>query len=170
MTQAIQTTPVTFSAFMPPKVGVKKALFFKAGASNSFWADIGRAATNYAGLICSNFFLANLLPVTLGNIFGGSVVVGLAQSTREQTRQVVLGEIWPWGQTNEKNRHRRCGQKAFDRFMALPRIWTDPRRCTFEASRVKQRRIKYIDERRQGRDFENSNIMVGGCARNYPWF
>jgi len=56
---------------------IPMALFVKAGAPNSFWADIGRTATDYAGLTWSNFFLANLLPVTMGNIFGGSVMVGL---------------------------------------------------------------------------------------------
>jgi formate transporter len=56
---------------------IPMALFIKAGAPNSFWSDLGRSATDYAGLTWSNFFLANLLPVTLGNIFGGSVMVGL---------------------------------------------------------------------------------------------
>jgi formate transporter FocA len=56
---------------------IPMGLFVKSGAPNSFWADIGKAATDYAGLTWSNFFLANLLPVTMGNIFGGSVMVGL---------------------------------------------------------------------------------------------
>jgi formate transporter FocA len=56
---------------------IPMALLVKAGAPNSFWTDIGRAATDYADLTWSNFFFANLLPVTMGNIFGGSVMVGL---------------------------------------------------------------------------------------------
>ena len=52
------------------------ALFIKAGAPESFWTAIGKTAVDYPALTWSNFFLANLLPVTLGNIIGGAVLVG----------------------------------------------------------------------------------------------
>ena len=52
-------------------------LFIKAGAPVSFWETIGKTAADYATLTWSNFFIANLLPVTIGNIIGGSVMVGL---------------------------------------------------------------------------------------------
>lgn len=52
-------------------------IFIKAGAGNAFWADIGRSTADYAGLTWSNFLLANLLPVTIGNIIGGALMVGL---------------------------------------------------------------------------------------------
>lgn len=39
---------------------------------------IGQTSANYPHLTWSNFFLMNLLPVTIGNIIGGSVMVGLA--------------------------------------------------------------------------------------------
>lgn len=52
------------------------ALFIKAGAPESFWTTIGKTAVDYPALTWSNFFLANLLPVTLGNIIGGAVLVG----------------------------------------------------------------------------------------------
>lgn len=52
------------------------ALFVKAGAPESFWTAIGHVAADYPALTWSNFFLANLLPVTLGNIIGGAVLVG----------------------------------------------------------------------------------------------
>lgn len=51
-------------------------LFIKAGAPESFWASIGKTATNYPNLTWGNFFLNNLLPVTIGNIIGGAVLVG----------------------------------------------------------------------------------------------
>lgn len=56
---------------------VPKALFLKAWASAEFWQSIGHSASDYAGLSWSRFFTKNLLPVTLGNIIGGAVLVGL---------------------------------------------------------------------------------------------
>jgi len=53
-------------------------LFIKAGASESFWSALGKAPTDFPALTWENFFVANLLPVTLGNVLGGSVLVGLA--------------------------------------------------------------------------------------------
>jgi formate transporter len=52
-------------------------LFIKMGAPASFWGAIGKTAADYSNLTWGNFFLANLLPVTLGNIIGGSMMVGL---------------------------------------------------------------------------------------------
>jgi len=53
-------------------------------------------------------------------------ILGLAQvSTPEQTRQVVLGEVWPWREANEEDRHCSRGPKAVDRSVALLGIWTD---------------------------------------------
>ena len=56
---------------------IPMALIIKAGAPISFWTVIDKAATDYTVLTWSNFFLVNLIPVTIGNIFGGSVMVGL---------------------------------------------------------------------------------------------
>jgi len=52
-------------------------LFIKLGAPASFWEAISKTAADYPNLTWSNFLLANLLPVTIGNIIGGSVMVGL---------------------------------------------------------------------------------------------
>ena len=51
-------------------------LLIKAGAPASFWASIGKQAGDYAGLTWGSFLLNNLLPVTIGNIIGGAVLVG----------------------------------------------------------------------------------------------
>jgi formate/nitrite transporter len=51
-------------------------LFIKAWAPAALWTQIGHSAGDYAALTWSGF-LANLLPVTLGNIIGGGVLVGL---------------------------------------------------------------------------------------------
>ena len=52
-------------------------LFIKMGAGPEFWAQIGKTATDFPNLTWGNFFIANLLPVTIGNIIGGAVMVGL---------------------------------------------------------------------------------------------
>jgi formate transporter FocA len=52
-------------------------LLVKAGAPPSFWEVIGKTAADYPSLTWGNFLFANLLPVTLGNIIGGALMVGL---------------------------------------------------------------------------------------------
>jgi formate transporter FocA len=52
-------------------------LLIKAGAPAAFWETIGKTAADYPNLTWGNFLFANLLPVTIGNIIGGSVMVGL---------------------------------------------------------------------------------------------
>ncbi|HDU8577947.1 formate transporter FocA [Vibrio antiquarius] len=59
--------------FMVP-LGIVIANF----APESFWASVGVPASQYADLNISHFITANLIPVTLGNIVGGAVLVGLA--------------------------------------------------------------------------------------------
>lgn len=52
-------------------------LFIKGGADASFWANVGKNSADFANLTWGNFFIANLLPVTIGNIIGGAFMVGL---------------------------------------------------------------------------------------------
>jgi len=52
-------------------------LFIKETAPIAFWENIGKTATDYANLTWGNFLMANLLPVTIGNIIGGSIMVGM---------------------------------------------------------------------------------------------
>ena len=52
------------------------ALLIRAFAPASFWSAIGRSAADYPRLTWSAFLLDNLLPVTIGNIIGGAVLVG----------------------------------------------------------------------------------------------
>ena len=51
-------------------------LFIKTGASDSFWSTLGKTAGDFPDLTWQHFFIGNLLPVTLGNIVGGAVLVG----------------------------------------------------------------------------------------------
>jgi formate/nitrite transporter len=53
---------------------IPMGLFIKDGAPGSFWNSIRKTAADFPELTWSNF-LANLLPVTLGNIIGGSLMV-----------------------------------------------------------------------------------------------
>jgi formate transporter len=50
-------------------------LFIKAGAPDSFWRAIGKAPADFPELTWSNFLIGNLVPVTIGNIIGGSIMV-----------------------------------------------------------------------------------------------
>lgn len=52
-------------------------LFIKGFAPAPFWSAIGMAPADFAGLTWGNFLVANLLPVTIGNIIGGGFMVGL---------------------------------------------------------------------------------------------
>ena len=52
------------------------ALFVKAGAPAPFWTNIGKTAADFPHLTWGKFLINNLLPVTLGNIIGGTVLVG----------------------------------------------------------------------------------------------
>jgi len=56
---------------------IPMGLAIKALAPASFWTAVGRTAADFAPLTAGRFLLGNLLPVTLGNIVGGSVMVGL---------------------------------------------------------------------------------------------
>lgn len=52
-------------------------LLIKRFASPAFWASINAAPGDYPHLTLYGFFVRNLLPVTIGNIIGGAVMVGL---------------------------------------------------------------------------------------------
>ncbi|MBP7694245.1 MAG: formate transporter FocA [Anaerolineales bacterium] len=51
-------------------------LLIKAGAPPAFWAALDRTAADFPNLTWEGFVLGNLLPVTLGNVIGGAVLVG----------------------------------------------------------------------------------------------
>ncbi|WP_321462613.1 formate transporter FocA [uncultured Vibrio sp.] len=59
--------------FMVP-LGIVIANF----APESFWISLGVPASQYADLNVIHFVTANLIPVTLGNIVGGAILVGLS--------------------------------------------------------------------------------------------
>ena len=56
---------------------IPMGLFIKVGAADAFWHGIGKTASSYPDLTLRNFLAGNLLPVTMGNVIGGAVLVGL---------------------------------------------------------------------------------------------
>lgn len=56
---------------------IPMAMLIKNYAEPAFWTTIGRTATDFPHLTWGNFFLVNLLPVTIGNIIGGAIMVGM---------------------------------------------------------------------------------------------
>jgi formate/nitrite transporter len=55
---------------------IPMGLFIKAGADDAFWNSVGKTAADFPALTWTNFLFGNLIPVTAGNIIGGSVLVG----------------------------------------------------------------------------------------------
>lgn len=53
------------------------AMMIKQWGGAAFFAQIGKSALDFPHLTLANFLLNNLLPVTIGNIIGGAVMVGL---------------------------------------------------------------------------------------------
>lgn len=51
-------------------------MFIKSSAPADYWAMIGRTAGDYANISSLNF-VRNLVPVTIGNLMGGAVLVGI---------------------------------------------------------------------------------------------
>jgi hypothetical protein len=61
---------------------IPTGLLIKYHGAGAFWTlkavtDAGMAPEKLAGLTCANFIFKNLLPVTIGNIIDGSLMVGL---------------------------------------------------------------------------------------------
>lgn len=52
------------------------AMLIKRWAEPAFWESIGKTAADFPYIGWQGFLLNNLLPVTLGNIIGGSLLVG----------------------------------------------------------------------------------------------
>ena len=53
------------------------ALFVKYGGDPKFFETIGKTPADFPHLTWGNLFTANLIPVTIGNIIGGGLMVGL---------------------------------------------------------------------------------------------
>lgn len=56
---------------------IPKALLIKSSANEEFWTSINSSPSMYENLTWSNFIVNNIIPVTIGNIIGGALLVGL---------------------------------------------------------------------------------------------
>jgi formate transporter FocA len=56
---------------------ISKGLFIKNSADDAFWTSINSSAEQYPHLTWNNFIFNNIIPVTIGNIIGGTLMVGL---------------------------------------------------------------------------------------------
>jgi formate transporter FocA len=52
-------------------------LLIRSGAPQSFWTAIGKTSADFSALTWDRFLINNLLPVTIGNIIGGALMVGV---------------------------------------------------------------------------------------------
>jgi len=92
MTYSARTTTDRILAVVPPVAAfvaagfehsianmyfIPVALLIKAGAPVSFWSAIGKTASDFPDLTWGRFLVNNLLPVTIGNIIGGALMVGV---------------------------------------------------------------------------------------------
>lgn len=86
MTFSARTTPGKILAIIPP-IAAFVAAGFEHSVANMYFIPIGlfikwfdpafsNSAGEFANLTLSNFFLKNLIPVTIGNIIGGAIFVG----------------------------------------------------------------------------------------------
>ena len=55
---------------------IPEAIAIRTFAPDSFWQTIDRAPGDYPNLTMQGF-MANLIPVTIGNIIGGTLMVGI---------------------------------------------------------------------------------------------
>jgi formate transporter len=56
---------------------IPAALFIKQLGTPAFFEAINKAPSDFTHLTWGNFFIVNLVPVTLGNVIGGAAMVGL---------------------------------------------------------------------------------------------
>lgn len=78
---------------------VPLGIVIQSTAPESFWHAVGATPAQYADLNLPHFITANLIPVTLGNIVGGAVLVGLANWTIFSRPQLKKASITPITQT-----------------------------------------------------------------------
>jgi formate transporter FocA len=74
---------------------VPMGLAIKQFAGGAFWMSIGSSPADYTALTWSNFLLANLLPVTIGNIIGGAIGVGVVYYVIHLRRKPKEDEVTP---------------------------------------------------------------------------
>jgi len=75
---------------------IPMGLFIRAGAGDAFWGAIGKTAADYPNVTWERFVVHNLVPVTIGNILGGAVLVGIVYwFIYLRRRHVAPGSLLP---------------------------------------------------------------------------
>ena len=77
-----------------------KPLETETTSLESFWTDIGSSDEAYAALDVAGF-VGNLAPVTLGNIVGGTILVGAVYWMAH-----LRDDRWPWPASPQLSRPR----------------------------------------------------------------
>ena len=62
---------------MSPPDWQASTIAIRTWAPPEFWSSIGRTPADFPHLTVEAFLAANLLPVTIGNVIGGAVMVGI---------------------------------------------------------------------------------------------
>jgi formate/nitrite transporter len=57
---------------------IPEALAIRTWAPAEFWTEIGRTEADFPDLTVEAFLVGNLIPVSVGNVIGGAVMVGVA--------------------------------------------------------------------------------------------
>jgi formate/nitrite transporter len=71
------------------------AMLVQVAAPASFWEAIHKTPADFPNLTLYNLFVGNLLPVTIGNIIGGSLMVGVVYWFIYLRKRVVVAEQRP---------------------------------------------------------------------------
>lgn len=93
---------------------VPLGIAIKMTAPDAFWTQVGVNASQYADLTVSHFITANLIPVTLGNILGGSVLVGLFNWSVYSRPELKATEVYPVTKTISNNTIKTHNVKDID--------------------------------------------------------
>lgn len=68
---------MSIEALLPADTALKaEATGIKKAGMGAVQTSIHKTAADYADLTWGNFFVNNLIPVTIGNVIGGAVLVG----------------------------------------------------------------------------------------------
>ncbi|MCG6552901.1 MAG: formate/nitrite family transporter [Candidatus Magnetominusculus sp. LBB02] len=96
---------------------IPAGIFIKNGAEPAFWSKAGSAAETYAALTWKNFFIENLLPVSIGNVIGG-LMVGLVYWVIYNRPNILNAD----NQLEMLKRHIGLGKRRYQRYDANGRV------------------------------------------------
>jgi hypothetical protein len=138
-------------------------------APEGFWTSIHASPENFPALTVSNFITANLIPVTIGNIIGGGLLVGITywiiylRNQNNATNRVPDGAALIRATIGSPAKHRASGEDITSDVMVVNHhgIWP----CVNH--RLHQRRQRDGEEHPQNPHrppkMITDRIMTNGC-------